>query len=72
MQAQVTVLRVDKFISKKGNPCLWVHFAEEGSLPARLLVYEKDQVEHFPPVGSKITLYNDFDNSMVAQLKFRW
>lgn len=71
MQTEVRILRVDPFMSKKGNKCLWVHFAEENQLPCRMIVFEKSQVDNFPPAGSKVILYTDFDNQMVACLKFK-
>lgn len=72
METDVRVLRVDKFMSKKGNPCLWVHIAEKDQLPCRILIFSKEQVENPPLPGSTAKLYSDFDGSMVACLKLRW
>lgn len=72
MQTQVTVLRVDQFTSKKGNPCLWVHIAEPNALPFRILIYEKELVANPPAPNSKATLYTDFDSSMIGVLKLKW
>lgn len=72
MKTEVKITRVDKFVSKKGNPCAFVWYSEDNSFSARLLIFTPEQVNNLPSVGSKAVLYSDMDSNLFGALKLIW
>lgn len=73
MKSEVSIMKVNKFISKKGNPCLWVWYLEPQSvLAAKILIYDQNLVANPPVVGSKGHLFTDIDNQGVGTLSLTW
>lgn len=72
MQSKVKVVKVDKFTSKKGNPCAFVYVSENNGFPFRILIYDAVQVSHLPQLGSECTLYTDIDSQLFGILKLNW
>lgn len=72
MEAAVKVVRVDKFTSKKGNPCAFVFVSENNDVPFRVLVYDKDLVSRLPEVGKIVKLRNGVDSNMFGTLELVW
>lgn len=73
MKTEVSIMKVRKFISKKGNPCLWVWYLEPQSvLAAKILIYDQNFVDNPPIVGSKANLYTDIDNQGIGTLSLTW
>lgn len=72
MEAAVKVVRVDKFTSKKGNPCAFVFVSENNDIPFRILVYDKDLMSRLPAPGATVKLRNSVDNNLFGTLELVW
>lgn len=73
MKSEVSIMKVSKFVSKKGNPCLWVWYLEPQSvLAAKILIFDQELVKNPPAVGSKANLFTDIDNQGVGTLALSW
>lgn len=72
MEAAVKVVRVDKFTSKKGNPCAFVFVSENNDIPFRILVYDKDLMSRLPAPGQTIKLVNSVNSDLFGTLELRW
>lgn len=72
MEAAVKVVMVNKFTSKKGNPCAFVFVSENNGVPFRVLVYDKDLLARIPDVGSTIKMKTGIDNNMFGTLELVW
>lgn len=72
MKSDVTVVGINKFISKKGNPCAFIFVSENNGIPFRVLVFDKDQLNKPVAVGDVIELSTSMDNNMFGTLKLTW
>lgn len=72
MEAAVKIVRVDKFTSKKGNPCAFVYVSENNDIPYRVLVYDQDMLSRIPGVGSSVKAYVESDSNLFGTLRLRW
>lgn len=72
MEAAVKVVMVNKFTSKKGNPCAFVFVSEDNGVPFRVLVYDKDLVGRLPQVGQTVKLRNGINGDMFGTLELVW
>ena len=72
MEAPVKVVRVDKFTSKRGNPCAFVFVSENNDIPFKILVYDKDLISRLPAPGSTVKLRNSVDNNLFGTLELVW
>lgn len=72
MEGAVKVVSVQKFTSKKGNPCAFVYVSENNGVPFRVLVYDKDLLSRIPANGATIKLTTDIDFNMFGTLKLLW
>lgn len=72
MEAAVKVVSVQKFTSKKGNPCAFVYVSENNSVPFRVLVYDQDLLSRIPANGATVKLTTDIDFNMFGTLKLLW
>lgn len=72
MEAPVKVVSVQKFTSKKGNPCAFVYVSENNGVPFRVLVYDQELLSRIPDTGSTVKLTNDIDFNMFGTLKLLW
>lgn len=72
MITEVTVVGINKFISKKGNPCAFIFVSENNGIPFRVLVYDKDQLSKPVAVGDVIELSTSVDNNMFGTLTLSW
>lgn len=72
MEAAVKVVSVQKFTSKKGNPCAFVYVSENNGVPFRVLVYDQDLLSRIPANGATVKLTTDIDFNMFGTLKLLW
>lgn len=72
MEAAVKVVRVDKFTSKKGNPCAFVFVSENNDVPFRILVYDKDLMSRLPAPGATVKLVSSVNSDLFGTLELRW
>lgn len=72
MKTEVTVVGINKFISKKGNPCAFIFVSENSGIPFRVLVFDRDQLSKPVAVGDVIELSTSVDNNMFGTLTLSW
>lgn len=72
MEAAVKVVRIDKFTSKKGNPCAFVFVSENNDIPFRVLVYDKDLMSRLPAPGATVKLVSSVNSDLFGTLELRW
>lgn len=67
METVARVVRIDKFTSKKGNPCanVWV---DELGVPYRILVFEGVKVADLPAIGEEVIVRTDIAMDMSGRL----
>lgn len=72
MEAPVKIVRVDKFTSKKGNPCAFVFVSENNDIPYRVLVYDQDMLSRIPAIGATVKATIEPDSNLFGTLRLKW
>lgn len=73
MKFDVSVIRVDRFVSKKGTNCAWVWISiPKNPMPYKILVYVDDQISKAETCwhqGLPLTLCIGSGSDLVARLE---
>lgn len=72
MEAPVKIVRIDKFTSKKGNPCAFVFVSENNDIPYRVLVYDQDMLSRIPAIGATVKATIEPDSNLFGTLRLKW